>query len=313
MPSTVRKEHDALYDDPMPGRPLQDGEFYVTVNGIRHWCRIAGAGKGATPLVVIHGGPGGNVYNFERTIGPLLEAFATVVYYDQRGCGRSDPPASPADYSLPLLVSDLEGLRARLGLARFIPLGFSFGGELALEYALAHPGRVERLILQAPTLCDPVRLAWVQLYGFYHVATGELKDRIAQLLAGDEPAPARLEQAWNLVDTETLDRFLFFDPAAARLNRRLWEESGLVNTGDMQRALAAQPQPPSRMDALSRITVPALVMVGLHDRNVGVDVCRDISARLSRGRLVIFERSAHFPDIEEPERYAAEVRRFLGL
>ncbi|WP_169312822.1 alpha/beta fold hydrolase [Thermaerobacter marianensis] len=52
-------------------------------------------------------------------------------------------------------------------------------------------------------------------------------------------------------------------------------------------------------------------MVGLHDRNAGVDVCRDISTKLSRSRLVVFERSAHFPDIEEPERYAAEVRRFL--
>ena len=292
---------------------MRDGEYFITVNGIRHWCRIAGAGKSATPLVVIHGGPGGNVYNFERTIGPLLEEFATVVYYEQRGCGRSDPPASPHDYSLPLLVSDLEGLRAQLGLSRFIPLGFSFGGELALEYALAHPDRVERLILQAPTFCDPVRLAWVQLYGFYHVAAGELKARIGRLLTGDEPAPARLEQVWSLVDTETVDRFLFYDPAAARLNRRLWNESGLVNTGDMQRALAARPQPPGRMEALSRITVPALVMVGLHDRNVGVDVCRDIRTKLPRGRLVIFEHSAHFPDIEEPERYAAEVRRFLRL
>ncbi len=108
---------------------------------------------GATaPLVIIHGGPGGHVYNFERTIGPQLEAFTTVIYYEQRGCGRSDQPLDPYTYSIEMLVSDLDELRQALGLDRINLLGFSFGGELALEYALAHPEHVERLIVQSPSL-----------------------------------------------------------------------------------------------------------------------------------------------------------------
>ena len=113
---------------------LRNGEGQVELNDITHWYRIAGAEHATTPLVIIHGGPGGNVYNFERTMGPKLETFATIIYYAQRGCGRSVPPQDPNAYSIPLLVSDLEMLRQKLGLVKMIPLGFSFGGELALEY-----------------------------------------------------------------------------------------------------------------------------------------------------------------------------------
>ncbi len=60
----------------------------------------------------------------------------TVVCYEQRGCGRSDPPPSADDYSLPLLVSDLDELRAALEIDRVVLLGYSFGSELAMEYAL---------------------------------------------------------------------------------------------------------------------------------------------------------------------------------
>jgi proline iminopeptidase len=57
---------------------LTDGERRSDLNGVTHWYRVAGAHHRTTSLIVIHGGPGGNVYNFERTLGPLLEEFGTV-------------------------------------------------------------------------------------------------------------------------------------------------------------------------------------------------------------------------------------------
>ena len=50
---------------------LTDGEYHATLDGVDHWYRVAGAAHHTTPLVIVHGGPGGNVYNFERTIGML--------------------------------------------------------------------------------------------------------------------------------------------------------------------------------------------------------------------------------------------------
>ncbi|HEX8438844.1 alpha/beta fold hydrolase, partial [Archangium sp.] len=148
-----------------PAAPrLKNGEYHAVLNGVRHWYRVAGAERGTLPLVILHGGPGGHVYNFERTIGPELEKFTTVVYYEQRGSGRSMAPASKEDYSIPLLVSDLEALRQELGGPRISLLGFSFGSELALEYALAHREAVERLILQAPPMGPPERQDLIQLH-----------------------------------------------------------------------------------------------------------------------------------------------------
>jgi proline iminopeptidase len=144
------------------------------------------------------------------------------------------------------------------------------------------------------------------------VAQGPLKERICQIADGEGTDLEKLDRIWEVVDPDTVDRFLFRDPNAALLNRRLWRESGLVNTGRMHRALQRQlPRTPPLLDELPRIAAPALVIVGQHDRNVGLDACRDVAASLPSARLAIFESSAHFPDIEEPRRYAAEVKHFM--
>lgn len=299
---------------------LTDGENLIELNDVRHWHRIAGAERATTPLVIVHGGPGGHVYNFEHTIGPALEAFSTVIYYEQRGCGRSDQPADPYTYSIEMLVADLEALRTALQLDQINLLGFSFGGELALEYALAHPDRVERLIVQAPSLGRRVggpglfddHTACVQLHGFQMVAYGDVARRVHDIATTDDAITTRLDRVWQTVDTETVDRLLFHNHTAARLNRRLWSESGLINTGHMLAALTQQTAEVSLLDRLPALNVPALVLAGLYDRNIGIEACRDVATRLPQARLVIFEHSAHFPDMEEPEKYAAAVRAFLA-
>jgi proline iminopeptidase len=291
---------------------LTDGEAHVELNGIRHWYRVAAAERGTVPLVIVHGGPGGNVWNFERTIGPELERFSTVVYYEQRGSGRSSPPASKDDYSLPLLVSDLDALRRHLGVERLSLLGFSFGSELALEYALAHPEAVEKLLLQAPSVGPAERQDVIQLHGFESVTTGELNATVRAILREPGTPAERLEKVWGRVDTATVDRFLFEDAEVARRNRAMWKESGLRNTGDMHRALLRNRDPEPLSLRARAVTAPVLVLVGLHDRNVGVDPARDLVRVLPRARLVLFERSAHFPDMEEPGKYASAVREFLS-
>ncbi len=297
---------------PAPASRLTEGEAHVTLNGVRHWYRVAAAERATVPLVILHGGPGGNVWNFERTIGPALERFSTVVYFEQRGSGRSAPPASREDYSLPLLVSDLDALRRHLGVERMSLLGFSFGSELALEYALAHPEAVEKLVLQAPPMGPPERQDVIQLYGFESIATGETRDTIRALLREPGTPGERLEKVWSRVDSATVDRFLFQDADVARRNRELWRQSGLKNTGDMARALAARRNPEPLALRARAVTAPTLVLVGLHDRNVGVDPARDLVRVLPHARLLLFERSAHFPDLEEPARYASTVREFLA-
>jgi proline iminopeptidase len=142
-------------------------ESHLLINGIRHWVRTAGDLRGRPPLVVLHGGPGGTIYDFERLTGPALERLIPVVYYEQRGSGRSDRPPDGA-YSMPLLVQDLEQLRK----------------HLAAEYTVAHPERVDRLILHGTAIAGPLTPStWGA--GFEAVATDDQMRRAIRAAVRD--------------------------------------------------------------------------------------------------------------------------------
>lgn len=86
--------------------------------------------------------------------------------------------------------------------------------------------------------------------------------------------------------------------------------AGLILQGT---ALAAEP--PRRVplvDELAALEVRVLVLVGFWDRNAGVDACRDLATRLPQAQLHVFGESAHFPNVEEPDRYLAEIAAFTG-
>ncbi len=115
------------------------------VNGVELFERRVGAGS---PVVVLHGGPGAH-HDYLLPGFDALAASHELLYYDQRGGGRSpvgrDVPVGWREH-----VADLEALRQDWGLERLTIAGYSWGGLLALLYAIEHPGRVERLALVSP-------------------------------------------------------------------------------------------------------------------------------------------------------------------
>jgi len=293
---------------------LSNGENYIAINEINHWYKVAGAKHKTTPFVIIHGGPGGNNYVFERTIGPLIETFATVIYYEQRGCGRSEAPENTEAYSISLLLDDLVEFCGKMNLEKIIPLGYSFGGELALEFSVSHPDLVEKIIAQAPsTFRNYEWIAGIQVNGFDQIATGEMKAIVREIIGLDISDEEKCSRIWGSVDVETVDKFLFHNSDFAKKNRALWGESKLINTGLMMKALLKEEKPVPLMDRLHEIEAPTLIMTGLYDRNGGLDLSRDIMAKIPNSKFIIFENSAHFPDIEESEKYAGEVKKFVGL
>ena len=115
------------------------------INGVTLFERRIGAGP---PTVVLHGGPGAH----HDYLLPAFDALATgreLIYYDQRGGGRS-----PVTRDMPVgwreQVADLEALRDAWGIERLTLAGYSWGGLLAMLYAITHPDRVERLALISP-------------------------------------------------------------------------------------------------------------------------------------------------------------------
>ena len=124
----------------------------VELNGVRIYTRRVGDGP---PVVVLHGGPGAH-HDYLLPQYDRLALGRTLLYYDQRGGGRSPVPRdTPVGWREH--VADLEALRDRWGLERVTLLGYSWGGLLAVLYALEHPARIGRLALVSSA---PITAAW---------------------------------------------------------------------------------------------------------------------------------------------------------
>jgi proline iminopeptidase len=110
------------------------------------------------PIVFVHGGPGGGVEPWHRQFFNPQKYRA--VLFDQRGCGKSTPHAELRDNTTWDLVADMEKIRARLGIEKWVVFGGSWGSTLALAYAETHPERVKALVLRGIFLLRPEEIRW---------------------------------------------------------------------------------------------------------------------------------------------------------
>ena len=133
----------------------QHGEFRV-------WTKRCGSNP-RVKLLLLHGGPGATHEYFECFDSYLPAAGIEYIYYDQLGSHRSSQPQQPDLWDLPRFVDEVEQVRAALGLDtdNFFLLGHSWGGILALEYALAHQHRLKGLVISnmVPSIPDYNRYA----------------------------------------------------------------------------------------------------------------------------------------------------------
>lgn len=126
-------------------------------DGHEVYYEVCGAPEGR-PCVILHGGPGG-------AINPTMRRFFDpskwrMALFDQRGCGRSTPNASLEHNTTWTLIEDIERLRIHLGVEKWTVFGGSWGSTLALAYAIAHPDRVEALVLRGVFLLTARELRW---------------------------------------------------------------------------------------------------------------------------------------------------------
>lgn len=143
-----------------PIDPFATGMLPVSDDNLIYWETSGNpAGK---PALHLHGGPGGGVMTgYRKRFDP--EKFL-IVTFEQRGCGRSRPLATPeniATNTTQALIGDIEALRAHLGVEQWLVTGMSWGTTLALAYAQAHPDRVSEIVLFAVTTTTPREVEWI--------------------------------------------------------------------------------------------------------------------------------------------------------
>jgi len=169
------------------------------------------------PVVFVHGGPGGGVEpKYRRFFDP---AAYRIVLFDQRGCGQSTPHAELRDNTTWHLVSDMEALRAHLGIGRWQVFGGSWGSTLALAYAETHPERVTALVLRGIFLLRKREIDWFYQRGadalfadawegylepIPEAERGDLLHAYYRRLTGDDPEVQRqAAKAWSVWEGST--------------------------------------------------------------------------------------------------------------
>lgn len=139
--------------------PLTPHATYDLPVGAGHRLYVEECGRpDGIPAIFLHGGPGAGCEAAHRRF--FDPSRYRIILFDQRGCGRSTPHASLEANTTWDLVADIERIRERLGVERWLVFGGSWGSTLALAYAETHPERVLALVVRGIFLCRPFEIRW---------------------------------------------------------------------------------------------------------------------------------------------------------
>lgn len=191
-------------------------------------------------------------------------------------------------------------------------LGYSFGGELAFEIASAIPNDINKIVVSGPSLLQSNIQQIIQIQGFMSVANSKILGEIEEILEADINLQEKYNKVWSFADHKLVDQLLFENQEIAKLNRRLWEESKLTNTGLMIKVLQENPPKQPLLERLNRIEHKTLIISGVFDRNTGLSISKLINNRLNDSHIELFLHSAHFPDLEETEKFVKVTIDFLN-
>jgi pimeloyl-ACP methyl ester carboxylesterase len=262
--------------------------------------------RGSGPLLVCHpGGPGGSAAEFRDFAG--LDDTFDLVLLSPRGSAGSDPAAG---YALTSYASDLDELRAHLGVERMDLLGFSHGGIVAMVYGASYPERVERLVL-ASTIAVFDQAAQAAQEAGIEIRRGEPWFAAAERAIADEQA-GEFATTEDLVANVQQQMPLYFHRWEGH------EETARELADDFTQAEPLQhfnehefPTFDLRAD-LRTIRAPTLVVTGESDFICGPVCARTIAGELRDGRLVIIPEAGHFTYIEQPGAFRGALVEFLS-
>lgn len=266
------------------------------VRGVSLFERRAGVGP---PTVVLHGGPGAHhdylLPGFDR-----LATGRTLIYYDQRGGGRSavsrEVPVGWREQ-----VEDLEALRVLWGLEQLTLAGYSWGALLAMLYALEHPDRVSRLGLVSPA---PV----------WKAARAEYEHRLAERNAAPDVQAARREvQDGGLRERspeEYRQRMFEFSVAGYFHDwRRARDLTPFRITGRTQQEVWESLGDFDLRPRIPSLHVPAVILHGESDP-IPMETAEEL-ARLLAAPLHRIPACGHVPYVEAPEAFTRVLNDFL--
>jgi proline iminopeptidase len=290
--------------------PAQDDKAPLVVEGLRLingtqiFCKSIGTG---IPLMILHGGPG-----LDHTyLLPQMEKLADtyeLIFFDQRGCGKSSIHVDSTAMTLDALVEDIDRIRDAYNLNTMNLMGHSWGGLLAMLYAIKHGDRLNSLILVNSTPpTSELRSASFKIIG----QRTSREDSIAEASLVQTPEfkrrdPAAMQKYFRLLFRGSFRDRHMADELTLTFGPDYGTRSKLVQY------LAKDPQLQS-YDVLGRletITCPVLIIGSDYDL-VPPEANERIHSHIEGSRYVVMKNCGHFPFIEAPAQFFPAIRDFL--
>jgi proline iminopeptidase len=295
-------------DPPLTAPAARDG--YVPVDRAVLYYRDIGQGPS---IVLLHGGPDFDHHYFLPDMDRLADAFR-LIYYDQRGRGKSARDVRPEDVSIDSEIQDLDRVREYFHLESTVVLGHSWGGVLAMEYALRHPERVSHLILMnpAPASHDDAMLLRQELpkkraagdveqmntlASSAKYAQGELETDAAYYRIHYRPTvrqPAQLERLVQSLRSNVTPEGIL---TARAIEDRLYDQTWALSDYNL-------------LPNLTYLSIPTLIIHGEYDL-VPLECSAHIAQAIPGACLAVLNDCGHFSYLECPDQVRQAIVDFF--
>jgi proline iminopeptidase len=276
-------------------------ESRIPVGNTSLYARDIGAGE---PLIVLHGGPDFDHGYLLPDLDRLADGFR-LIYYDQRGRGKSADGVRAEDVTLASDVEDLDKVRQHFQLSSTGLLGHSWGTVLALEYALRHPARVSHLILMNPAPASAADVA--VLRQFYLQRIGAEMDRqraIVRSAAYQDGDPDAVTARYRIHFKPALKRPEDYEKLMATMKAGFISQgkAGIVKARAVEDRLMRDTWELNGYDLMPKLgtlNMPVLVIWGDSDF-IPAEIATHIARAIPKARMVTLKDCGHFAYLECP-------------
>jgi len=263
-------------------------------------------------LLLLHGGPGATHEYFEALERFLGAEGVEFIYYDQLGSAYSDQPKDESLWTTERFVDEVEQVRQALGLDKgnFYLLGHSWGGILAVEYALAHQEHLKGLVVSNMMMSIP------EYNRYANEVLAKQMDRavVAEIRAieksGRFDSPRYMELLQPHFYAKHICRLEEWPDAVVRAFDTLNKQVYVLMQGPSEFGASGRLEKWDRTADLGRITVPTLVVGATHD-TMDPEHMRRVAAAVRHGSFLLCPQGSHMAMWDDQRTYAAGLVRFL--
>lgn len=274
-------------------------------------------------LLYLHGGPGSGCCDFTYFQSDILSKSVQLITLDQRGIGRSEGLTDTDDVTLDGLVEDCEEIRKQLGIERWSVLGHSFGAILVVLYAVKYPESIEKLIFECPTFdleLSSKSLLKGAVLEYEKKQNRVMMEKCLECIHGSQSSRETWAMFTDLTNELGADREnLYFKNASPDVFDRVYQEvyDSQNEIGKKQGLFQQKMYQEERLfesflPLLEKMEHPSLLIKGMHDWVASEDQVEYFLDTVKYSSFKYFDKSGHFPHIEEKDEFAEVVSQFLN-